>query len=251
MAIPSKKNGDGFWRNDQPPAVADPTLDALIVRLAAFDHSCANTHRGWTCGGQYPQDWCRACCARALTAHVRSLTATLDAIRAEVERSTPQPPGGQQVGPRPGLWSMSVSTRRALVRLLGDEALPTQVGEEASAPAPDMFAAYRYHPNCTSATGWCPVCARVQQSTFRAPTPQFRDYEGDVIAGPDPFRDARVDASVAYAAGAAAGREFGRGEAAPAPTVGCEDADGLLHVHPESATCAVCAPTVHAPKETP
>ena len=123
--------------------------------------------------------------------------------------------------------------------------------DERPDPAPDMFAAYRYHPNCTSATGWCPVCARVQQSTFRAPTPQFRDYEGDVIAGPDPFRDARVDASVAYAAGAAAGREFGRGEAAPAPTVGCEDADGLLHVHPESATCAVCAPTVHAPKETP
>jgi len=78
-----------------------------------------------------------------------------------------------------------------------------------------MFAAYRYHPNCTSATGWCHVCARVQQSTFRAPTPQFRDYEGDVIARPDPSRDARVDASVAYAAGAAAGREFGRGEGAP------------------------------------
>jgi len=194
-----------------------PTVAAVLARLAAIDHGCTRV-LGRVCGGPgetHQSSWCRACCARALTAHVRSLTATLDAIRAEVERSTPQPPGGQQVGPRPGLWSMSVSTRRALVRLLGDEALPTQVGEEASAPAPDMFAAYRYHPNCTSATGWCPVCARVQQSTFRAPTPQFRDYEGDVIARPDPSRDARVDASVAYAAGAAAGREFGRGEGAP------------------------------------
>jgi len=34
------------------------------------------------------------------------------------------------------------------------------------------------------------------------------------------------------------------------PTVGCEDADGLLHIHQESETCAVCAPTVHTPTTT-
>ena len=59
----------------------------------------------------------------ALRLAAEAAQATLDAIRAEVERSTPQPPGGQQVGPRPDLWSMSVSTRRALSRLLGNAAL--------------------------------------------------------------------------------------------------------------------------------
>jgi len=110
MAIPSKKNGDGFWRNDQPPAVADPTLDAFIARLAESDLSSHTTTVGWICGGPDLAVWCRACCVRALTRHVATLRlaaeaaqATLDAIRAEVERSTPQAPGGQQVGPRPGL----------------------------------------------------------------------------------------------------------------------------------------------------
>jgi len=32
--------------------------------------------------------------------------------------------------------------------------------DERPDPAPDMFAAYHYHPHCASATGWCPVCAR-------------------------------------------------------------------------------------------
>lgn len=29
--------------------------------------------------------------------------------------------------------------------------------------------------------------------------------------------------------------------------VGCEDSDGLLHLHPESETCEVCKPTAAAP----
>lgn len=123
--------------------MADPTLDAFIARLAESDLSSHTTTVGWICGGPDLAVWCRACCVRALTRHVATLRddaayhadcrpnrraaeaaqATLDAIRAEVERSTPQPPGGQQVGPRPDLWSMTPTTRRALSRLLGNAAL--------------------------------------------------------------------------------------------------------------------------------
>jgi len=81
-------------------------------------------------------------------------------------------------------------------------------------------------PGETHPSSWCRACcARALTRHVAALTA-------------DPFRDARVDASVAYAAGAAAGREFGRGEGAPPSLVAlhaawCTSLDVLVTLNKE------------------
>jgi len=126
-----------------------PTVDAVLARLAAIDHGCTRA-LGRVCGGPgetHPSSWCRACCARALMAHVATL---LDDAAYHADC-------------RPNRLAAEAAQARVLE--LEAQVAALTATERATA---DAFIAYRDHPHCTSATGWCHVCASNALATLVA-----------------------------------------------------------------------------------